>query len=125
MAQQLSLDGEIVSEPICFNVKNTADHMIFGTIGTNYYVAADGTQARHRSTFRLEAAGTKDKEGYPADIAEFCSYGPFFEGRKLELMLRTLFPVFSCYTHIEQGDIVIKSERKEDDSGNRIWAECR
>lgn len=123
-AQELSLDGEILAEPLCFMVRNTADHMIFGTIGTNYYIAPDGTQARHRSNFRLEKAGAIDREGYPADAAEFCSYGPFFEDRKLEFTLRTLFPVFSCYTRIDQGEIVIKSKRKTDDSGNDVWAEC-
>lgn len=123
-AQELTLDGEIVQDPICFTLRNTADHMIYGTFGTNYYVAADGTQARHRSNFQLDAAGKKDGEGFPSDAAEFCSYGPFFEGRKLELTLRTLFPVFSCYTKIESGEILIKSKRKADDSGNDMWAEC-
>lgn len=123
-AQQLTLDGEIVSEPVCFTVRNTATHKAYGHIGTNYYVTEDGTQARHRSNFRLEPAGTKDEEGYPADAAEFCSYGPFFEGRKLEFVLKTLFPVFSCYTATDQGEIIIKSKRKADDSGFDVWAEC-
>lgn len=123
-SEELTLDGEIVQDPICFTIRNTAEHKIYGTFGTNYYIAADGTQARHRSNFRLEPAGSKDDEGYPADAAEFCSYGPFFEDRKLELVLRTLFPVFTCYTHIENGEIVIKSKRNEDDSGYDQWAEC-
>jgi hypothetical protein len=123
-AQELTLDGEIVSQPICFTLRNTADHSILGTFGTNYYIATDGTQARHRSDFRLDKAGSKDEQGYPSDSAEFCSYGPFFADRKLELTLKTLFPVFNCYTHIEKGEILIKSKRKADDSGNDIWAEC-
>lgn len=123
-AQELNLEGEIVADPICFNVRNTAPHKAYGTIGTNYYLTQDGTKARHRSNFRLEPVGSKDEKGYPADAAEFCSYGPFFEGQKLEFVLKTLFPVFSCYTAIDQGEIVIKSKRKEDDSGNDIWAEC-
>lgn len=124
-AEPLTQDGEVVTEPICFKLRNTAEHNVYGTFGTNYYTAPDGTQARHRSNFRLEAAGTKDEQGYPADSAEFCSYGPFFEGRKLELVLRTLFPVFTCFTHIENGEIVIKSKRKADDSGYDLSAECR
>lgn len=121
----LDLDGEVVSEPICFQVRNTAPHMIYGNFATNYYMHPEyNTKSRHRSNFRLEAAGSIDDEGYPADIAEFCSYGPFFEGRRLELVLRTLVPVFSCYTRIDAGPLVIKSRRNEDDTGNIMWAEC-
>jgi hypothetical protein len=115
---------EIVSDPICFQLRNTADFTILGNFITDFYTKPDGAQSRHRSNFRLGAAGTKDEEGYEADRAEFCSYGPFFEGRKIELVLRTLFPVFSCKTKIDQGEILIKSKRKDDDSGVDIWAEC-
>lgn len=124
-AQTLSLDGEIVQEPMCFTVRNTAEHKVYGTFGTNYYVTPEGTQARHRSNFRLEPAGAKDEEGFPADAAEFCSYGPFFEGRRLELVLRTLFPIFDCYTKVDAGEIVIRSKRNASDSGFDVWAECR
>lgn len=124
-AEELTLDGEILKDPICFTVRNTAEHKVYGTFGTNYYVSPEGIKTRHRSNFRLEPAGAKDEQGYPADAAEFCSYGPFFEDRKLELVLRTLFPVFTCYTHVDQGEIVIHSKRKTDDSGYELWADCR
>ncbi|HRQ61367.1 MAG TPA: hypothetical protein PLO23_07655 [Alphaproteobacteria bacterium] len=123
-AEELSLDGEILQEPICFMLRNTAEHKVYGTFSTNYYVTPDGTQARHRSNFQLDQVGAKDAEGYPADAAEFCSYGPFFEGRKLELVLRTLFPIFDCYTKVDAGEIVIKSKRNASDSGFDVW-ECR
>lgn len=116
---------EILNDPICFTVRNTANHKVYGNFVTDYYTAEDGTQARHRSNFRLDEAGAKDPEkGFPLDAAEFCSYGPFFEGRQLELVIRTLIPVFSCKTSVEKGEIIIKSERLPDDSGNKIWAEC-
>ncbi len=115
---------DIVSDPICFNVRNDANFTVYGNLGTDYYTTPDGIKARHRSNFRLEAKGEIDEEGYPADRAEFCSYGPFYPGRKLEFVLRTLFPVFSCMTRIDQGEIVIKGKRKADDSGVDMWAEC-
>lgn len=116
---------EILNEPVCFTVRNTANHKVYGNFVTDYYTAEDGTQARHRSNFRLDEAGAKDPEkGFPLDVAEFCSYGPFFEGRQLELVIRTLIPVFTCKTSVEKGEIIIKSERLPDDSGNKIWAEC-
>ncbi len=115
---------DIVQDPICFTIRNTADFTMFGNIATDFYTAPDGTQSRHRSNFRLDKAGSKDAEGYDSDRAEFCSYGPFFEDRKLEVVLRTLFPVFSCKTKIDQGEIIVKAKRKADDSGVDIWAEC-
>lgn len=117
---------EITQEPICFMVKNTAPYKVYGSFVTDYYTRPDGVRARHTSNFRLDAAGEIDpKEGYPTDRAEFCSYGPFYEGRKLELVIRTLVPIFSCKTAVELGEIVIKGMRKEPpESGTKTWAEC-
>ena len=107
---------EVLQDPICFMVVNTAPHKVYGNIGTDRYTAPDGTVARHRSNFRLDAAGsTNPEKGYPTDRAEFCSYGPFYPGLKLEFVIRTLFPVFSCKTKIDQGPIIIKSTPKADD----------
>ncbi|MGB4108207.1 MAG: hypothetical protein WBK55_10500 [Alphaproteobacteria bacterium] len=114
---------EIVSEPICFGVRNEAPYKIYGNFGTDYYVAENGTKARHRSNFRLDEPGSVDEEGYPSDRAEFCSYGPFYPDRKLEIVLRTLVPIFSCMTRIDQGEIVIKGHRKPE-GGTDTWAEC-
>lgn len=109
--------GEIVHEPICFDVINESPHSVNGSFVTDLYTNPNtGNQAHHRSNFRLQAAGSVDEEkGYPTDRAEFCSYGPFYEGRKLEFTIRTLFPVFSCKTNIESGPIVINSTPRTDD----------
>lgn len=114
---------DIVSDPICFKVVNEADYTILGNFATSEFTRPDGVVSRHRSNFRLGAAGTKEKDGTPADSAEFCSYGPFYEGRKLELVLRTLFPVFTCKTKIDQGPLVIKGRHKPE-GGVETWAEC-
>jgi hypothetical protein len=42
---------EIVQEPLCFGVRNEAPYKVYGNFGTDYYVAEDGTKARHRQTF--------------------------------------------------------------------------
>lgn len=112
LAPSASAGGEVVADPICFNVINKAPYTVYGTFVTNTYTADDGTQARHRSNFRLE---TDYK-------SEFCTYGPFYEGRKLELVLRTLIPVFSCKTAIT-GDILIYGRRKPE-GGTDTWAVC-
>ena len=115
---------DIVSDPICFQVRNSMDFTMLGAFGTDYYTTPQGTKARHRSNFRLEASGSVDEEGYPSDRAEFCSYGPFYPDRKLELTIRTLFPVFSCMTRIDQGEIVLRADRNASDSGYNYYADC-
>ena len=105
-------DGEVVSEPICFSVINKAPYSVIGSFVTDIYTADDGTKARHRSNFRLE----------PNYKSEFCTYGPFYEGRKLELVLRTLIPIFSCKTAVT-GDILIYGRRKPE-GGTDTWAVC-
>lgn len=122
--QEAAAHPDIVKDPICFSVRNEAAYKVFGNFVTNYYQAPDGTIARHRSNFRLDAAGSVDDKGDPSDRAEFCSYGPFYPEHRLELVLRSLFPIFNCMTKIDQGEIVIKGERKADDSGVKTWAEC-
>lgn len=115
---------EIVQEPICFNVRSEAPYKVYGSFVTDYYTRPDGVRARHKSNFRLEEAGTTDPEkGYPLDRAEFCTYGPFYPGRKLELVIRTLVPIFSCQTRIDQGEIVIHGYRKPE-GGTVTEADC-
>lgn len=128
-AQNESLD--IVQQPICFAVVNTANHMVNGSFATDYYFRpaddkAPATKAKHRSNFRLQAKGSIDERtGKPNDRAEFCSYGPFLPNRMLTLTLRALFPVFECRTRVDTGqEIIIKSERRADDTGVQTWAEC-
>ena len=115
---------DIVKDPICFQLRNSADFTMYGNFATDYYINTAGTPARHRSNFRLEAAGSVHEEGYPTDRAEFCSYGPFFPDRKLELQIRTLFPVFSCMTRIDQGEIVLRADRKANNRGYDYYADC-
>jgi hypothetical protein len=122
-AQEVPAQPDVVSDPVCFTVKNEAPYKVYGNFITDYYTAPDGSRARHRSNFRLDEPGSKDAEGNPADAAEFCSYGPFLPGRKLELVLRTLVPIFNCQTRIDQGPIVIKGFRKPE-GGTETYAEC-
>ena len=114
---------EVVAEPLCFFLINEAPYKVYGDFSTNYYVREDGVQAKHRSNFRLEEKGAVHEEGYPLDKAEFCSYGPFYPDRKLYLTLRTLIPIFSCKTRIDQGPIVISGFRKPE-GGTETTAAC-
>lgn len=105
--------GEVTANPHCFNIINTAPYTVHGTFVTNYFINEQGVQTRHRSNFRLS----------PQDTAEFCSFGPFYEGQRLELILRSLIPIFRCYTMVDQ-DIRIHG-RTKDGGGTETWADCR
>ena len=119
-----ALAQEITEKPICFTIRNEAPYKVYGEITTNYYTTQDGTKARHTGTFRLEKAETRHPEkGHYLDRSEFCSSGPFYPGRQVELILRTLIPIFSCKTNIEVGEIIIKGQHKKE-GGTKTWAEC-
>lgn len=96
----------------CFTIFNTAPYTVTGSMVTALYETADATQARQRLNFRLK----------PKESHRYCSFGPFYPGERLELVLRTLVPVFSCYT-VAQGEITIRGEIKAS-GGSRSWVDC-
>ena len=104
--------GEVISEAQCFNVINKAPYTVYGSINTNYFVTSDGIKTRHKSNFRLSSQ----------EKVEFCTYGPFYEGRKLELVLRTLLPIFNCKTGVTE-DVIIYGRRKSE-GGTETYAVC-
>jgi hypothetical protein len=105
--------GEIGQTPQCFNVINKAPYTVLGTVSTDYYTRPDGMKARHRSNFNLKTG----------EQTRFCTQGPYYEGGKVELVLRTLVPVFDCKTRVD-GDIVINGRMKPE-GGTDSWAICR
>lgn len=111
LAPPIMLDPPNPDGSRCFNIMNTAPYTVTGSMVTALYPTADGTQARQRLNFRLG----------PKENRRFCSYGPFYPGERLELVLRTLVPIFSCYT-AAQGDIVIKGEMTK--NGSKTSAIC-
>ena len=110
--ENIGIKGEVIDEPICFKVINSAPYSVVGSIITDHYTTIEGDKAKHRSNFRLKTG----------EITEFCTSGPFFEGRRLELTLKTLIPIFSCKTAVT-SDIIIYGERKKE-TGTKTWAEC-
>ncbi len=106
--------AEITADPICFNIINDSDQTIYGSVVTDYVTREDGQKIHYDGTFRLAPKETTDPEtGYRKDFSEFCSRGPFFPGRQLQITLRTLIPVFSCKTSVEAGDIIVHSKKIE------------
>ena len=105
--------GEVGQVPQCFNVINKAPYTVLGTVVTDYYTRPDGVKARHRSNFNLKTG----------EQTRFCTQGPYYEGGKLELVLRTLVPVFDCKTRVD-ADIIINGRIKPE-GGTDSWAVCR
>lgn len=104
--------GEILPEPLCFNIINQAPYGVYGTVSTDYYTTPDGEKKRYVSNFNLKAG----------EHVNFCASGPFFEGRKVDLVLRTIIPIFSCKTGVT-GDVFIKGRRNAEGRAE-TWAEC-
>ncbi|MBU0800723.1 MAG: hypothetical protein KKA05_06930 [Alphaproteobacteria bacterium] len=105
--------GEVSRTAQCFKVINKAPYTVLGSFITDNYTNESGQTGRHRSNFNLESG----------HASEFCTYGPYYEGGKLELVIRTLVPVFHCKTRVD-GDIVINGRRKPE-GGTDTWAICR
>ena len=78
--------GEITPQPMCGKLVNRSDQTIMGTIATKSQRLASGDMVAHQENFKLLSGEER----------ELCTTGPFFEGRRLELTLRTLIPLFSC-----------------------------
>lgn len=115
---QLLLDPPIIDPTNadgsrCFNLLNKAPYTVTGSVNTDYYELADGNRARAHRNFRLR----------PGETAHVCSFGPFYPGERLEVVLRTLVPIFSCYT-VVQGDLTIFGEIKPE-GGTRTWIDCQ
>ncbi len=103
----------ITEESYCMILHNDTGYTLYGSIGTDYYVGPDGQKARHVSNIKL---GKDERQ-------QVCSNGPFYEGYKLELTIRTLFPVFSCKTALG-GEVRIYMQEKEDGFGKNYFADC-
>ena len=111
---QLPLDEDerFSKEARCFRVRNMAEYLVTGDVSTDYEDMPEG-RIRHRSNFRLE----------PSDSREFCTRGPFYEGGRVEVTIRTLVPIFSCKTTIDKEIIIVG--RQKIDGGYDTRALCR
>lgn len=104
--------GPVTDQPVCSRIVNDAPYLVFGEVATQQFIRPDGIKTRHRSTFRLESGS----------FNEFCTTGPFYEGRTVDFVIRTLIPIFSCRTGVG-GDIVIHGRLKPE-GGAETWADC-
>lgn len=108
-----SARAELISpRPYCATIKNTAEFMLYVMIRSDYGTNRSGKKQRHESSFRLE----------PGKDTQVCSTGPFYPGYKVELVIKSLLPVFNCKTRLV-GTIPLKVDERPDGT-HKIYAVC-
>ncbi|MDD3020870.1 MAG: hypothetical protein PHX61_07830 [Alphaproteobacteria bacterium] len=105
--------GEITPFEECATLRNMSDQTIMGVIRTAPFKITNGGIQRHEGTFRLE----------PDETAQICSTGPFYEGYKVELVIRTIMPLFTCKTRLSGNIYLRKTENKN--GITKLYAECK
>ena len=113
-----------LDSPQCFNIVNEASYSVYGEISTDKHILPSGAEEEHKYAFKLSASQTLNEKGYPTFKRQFCAKGPFYNGLKLRLKLRTLIPIFECMTAVNKGDIIIRSEEQQDGTA-KTYAICR
>lgn len=97
----------------CSDLVNKTGFTVRGSVRTAVTPNAAGDMVRHEENFAIPAG----------DKWKVCSEGPFFDGGKVQITIRTMFPVFECKSKLG-GPIVITAIRKRDDSGYDWSATC-
>lgn len=104
--------GDIITKPKCTFLVNRSDQTMMGTVSTAPQTLPGGDVVRHRENFKLEAGKRQ----------EICSTGPFYEGYRLEVEIKTLIPLFTCRTTLDR-EIFLEAE--DGDGGFRkLTATC-
>lgn len=109
--------GEVTPFEECATLRNMSDQTIMGVIRTAPFKVTGamngGATQRHEGPFRLEEGET----------VQICSTGPFYDGYRVELVLRTIIPLFTCKTRLS-GDIMLrKTETAE--GYTKLYADCK
>ncbi len=84
-------EGKVIAKPLCTYLTNRSDQSILGTIGLASQTLPDGETIIHSENFRLKAG----------DKRQVCAAGPFYEGRRIKIILRTVMPLFECKTKMD------------------------
>ncbi len=105
--------AEVTPFDECANLRNMTDQTIMGVVRTAPFKSTTGNVQRHEGSFRLE----------PDEIATICSKGPFYDGYRVELVIRTIIPLFTCKTRLS-GEIYLR--KTENNEGiTKLYAECK
>lgn len=99
--------------PLCLTLYNSLDYEVLGHVETAEYHDAKGKLSWHRSNFRLN----------PEQQQKVCATGPFFDGYKLRVVLKTVMPLYSCLTTMDR---ILTISKKNDENGITLpVADCK
>lgn len=93
-----------IDTPVCSDLVNRSGFTIYGDVQTQK-VEKWGSDdiIQYKSNFRL----AKD------EVTRICTTGPFFEGQRVMLKLRSLLPLFECKTRLGQTIVINAAPKKE------------
>lgn len=103
--------GDITPFKECGTLINSAGQQVMGVIRTETF-KYKGQLARHERNFDLQ----------DGESVEVCSTGPFYNGYKVELTIRTIMPLYTCKTRLS-GNIYLR--KREQDGITVLYAECK
>lgn len=108
-----SLAGDVSPFQECATLRNMSDQTIIGVVRTAPFKTINGAVQRHEGSFRLETD----------EAVKICSTGPFYDGYKVELTLKTIMPLFTCKTRLS-GDIMLRKTTTKE-GFTKLYADCK
>lgn len=105
--------GEITKTPICSKLTNRSTVSIQGTIALAPQTLPSGEPQQFSDNFKLA----------PGESREICASGPFYEGRRIDLSIRTLIPLFNCKAAL--GEEIFLDMEEQPDTTKKYSATCR
>lgn len=104
MILTLPAHAQLLSEePLCLKIVNAVGNEVLGHIETAEYYDENGSLSWHKSNFRLAIDAEQD----------VCSTGPFFDGYKLRVVVKTLIPLYSCLTEMNHTITITRQENAQ------------
>ncbi len=105
--------GELYSpEPQCAIIHNETKGTAFVAIRTDFYAKPDGSKSYYEEVLHLK----------PDEKRQVCAKGPFYEGYKVSLIVKSLFPLYDCKTKLA-GTIPVR-EKLKPEGGRDVYAVC-
>ncbi len=105
-------DGMFTAEPRCVTLINESGGDVLGHVETALYTDPKGKNHWFRKNFKLAENGRE----------EACSTGPFFPGQKIRVVLKSLFPLYTCL--IEVPRTITISRKKGDFFTTDLIMDC-
>lgn len=103
--------------PQCADIRNKTNRTVYVGVRTNYFMGKDKSKERHEASLRLD----------PNEHQQVCATGPFYDDYRVEIILRTIMPLFDCKTKLEGSLTITATDAKTDDGDTytKLSLDCR